>query len=828
MSNKKYAEIIVDNKSRSTDTAYTYIVPEEYSLDVKRGVRVLVPFGKGDKLLEGIIVDFKETTSYDSDKLKYIDSLIDKKPIISEKMLELASWMKVKYLAQYIEVFKTILPSGITNKVKKFATLNNIDESKKFEDLKSNHQKKIIEILKIHGDCEIKFIREKIGSSSIHKHINDLETLGIISTYERINVDVKKKYQKIVYKSFKDEDLEDITNGMNSNAVRQIQILNFLKGKESISLASLLKEVSTVSSTVTALEKKGFIRIIDEEVKRNPITKAIPNYPKVKLTEKQQACFDSIYSDMKYTKNNKFLIHGVTGSGKTEIYLQLIEKVLENKKQAIVLVPEISLTPQTVERFVGRFGNRVAVLHSRLSLGERFDEWQRIREGTVDIVVGARSAIFAPFKDLGLIIIDEEHETSYKSSMNPKYNTIEVAEKRCELENAALVLGSATPSIESYYRAKEGEMKLLTLSTRVLDRQLPPIEVVDMTEELEKGNKSIFSESLYDSIKENLKNKKQTILFLNRRGFSTFVSCRKCGYVVKCSDCDISMTYHISKNILKCHYCGLAKKPPTVCPECGSKYIKYFGIGTQKVEELVKKSFPEARIARMDVDNTTKKGSHEAILSRVKNGEVDILIGTQMISKGLDFPNVTLVGVIAADISLNLPDFKSSERTFQLIAQVSGRAGRGESKGKVILQTYEPEHYSIQTAQDHDYISFYEKEIILRKAFNYPPFYNIIGITIIGQNQGKVSIASRKLAGAIGLKIKERKLNFSNDNILGPNPAPISRIKSNYRWQIIIKCRDFEMDVIKGIIEEVCITDWHNEEYDEIRFNIDINPISIM
>ncbi len=827
MHHKKYAEIIVDNKSRNTDITYTYLVPDEYADEVQRGIRVLVPFGKGDKLLEGIITDFQEKISFDSHRLKYIDSIIDNKPVLSQQMLELASWMKSKYLAQYIEVFKTILPSGITNKVKKVVTLKNIHETKKFNGLKSNYEK-IIELLKKEGSCEIKFIRKKLDIRNIHRYIDELEKKGLIDIYEKIDSDVKKKYQKVVYKTFNDTELKTILNDMNSNAKRQIEMLEFLKGKESILLSDLLNQVSTVKSTALALEKKGYIKIIDEEVKRNPITKTIPEYPKVKLTKKQQECFDTIFSNITNNKNNKFLIHGVTGSGKTEIYLQLIEKILEVNKQSIVLVPEISLTPQTVERFVGRFGNRVAILHSRLSLGERFDEWQRIRDGSVDIVIGARSAIFAPFKDLGLIIIDEEHETSYKSSMNPKYNTIEVAEKRCELENSVLVLGSATPSIESYYRAKKGQIKLITLSTRVLDRELPPIEVVDMTDELEKGNKSIFSEKLFNSINENLNNNKQTILFLNRRGFSTFVSCRKCGYVVKCMNCDISMTYHISKNILKCHYCGLAKKPPSICPQCRSKYIKYFGIGTQKVEELVKESFPQARIARMDVDNTTKKGSHDKILSRVKNKEIDILIGTQMISKGLDFPNVTLVGIIAADISLNLPDFKSSERTFQLITQVGGRAGRGDSKGKVILQTYEPNHYSIKTAKEHDYISFYEKEIILRKAFNYPPFYNIIGITIVGQNQGKVSTVSKKAAEAIKLKLEKRKVNFSDDNILGPNPAPISKIKSNYRWQIIIKCKDFEIDEIKGIIEEICITDWNEKEYDDIRFNIDINPNSMM
>ncbi len=463
-----------------------------------------------------------------------------------------------------------------------------------------------------------------------------------------------------------------------------------------------------------------------------------------------------------------------------------------------------------------------------MSLGERFDEWRKIREGEVDIAIGARSAIFAPFNNLGLIIIDEEHETSYKSSMNPKYNTIEVAEKRCELENSALVLGSATPSIESYYRAKKGEIKLLTLSKRANNKSLPPIEIVDMKEELDGGNKSIFSRRLYKSIQDNLLRKKQTILFLNRRGFSTFVSCRKCGYVVKCKNCDISLTYHRSNNMLKCHYCGLAKKPPTTCPECGSKYIKYFGIGTQRVEEIVKKSFPFARIARMDVDTTSKKGSHEKILDKVKNGEVDILIGTQMISKGLDFPNVTLVGIIAADISLNLPDYKSSERTFQLITQVGGRAGRGDYEGRAILQTYESNHYSIMTAQKHDYVGFYDTEILLRKEFNYPPFSNIISITIVGMNEKEVTKESKKLVSSLWIKLREKDVSFENNNILGPNPAPIVKIKSNYRWQVIIKCKDYEINDIKGIIEEICIIDKSKTNHYDTRFVIDINPISIL
>ncbi|MTI47728.1 primosomal protein N' [Sporosalibacterium faouarense] len=823
-----FAEIIVDNRSRNTDMCYTYLVPDEYKSEIQIGMRVLVPFGRGDRLLEGVVVYLKENSDLDISKLKYVDSIIDVKPIISKEMLDLAIWMKEKYLAQYIDVFRTVMPSGITNKVKKYLKLTEKGTVNKLHLEQMENEKRIMDYLKEKGDSHVKEVRNKLDLRNIHKHVTYLEGNGYITTYDRIESNVNKKYQKVVFRNFDEDDTSNIVESMSNRAHKQKEVLEYISGLDQIVLSKLLKEMSTTRGTVNALEKKGYIKIVDEEIRRNPISKEIAKYHKITLTPQQKNCVDTIYDYSSNNINNKFLIHGITGSGKTEVYLQLIEKMLKDKKQSIVLVPEISLTPQTVERFVGRFGDRVAILHSRLSLGERFDEWQKIKNEEVDIVVGARSAVFAPFSRLGLIIIDEEHENSYKSSMNPKYNTIEVAEKRCEIENASLLLGSATPSVETYYRAIQGDIHLLTLSNRANNKELPPIEVVDMKDELDRGNKSIFSISLYKSIKENLARKKQTILFLNRRGFSSFVSCRKCGYVVKCKHCDISLTYHSSKHLLICHYCGLSIKPPTVCPDCGSKYIKYFGVGTQKVEELVRKNFPEARVARMDVDTTSRKGSHEKILDGVKEGKVDILIGTQMISKGLDFPNVTLVGIIAADMSLNLPDFKASERTFQLITQVGGRAGRGAHEGKVILQTYEPDHYSIEAAREHDFISFYDKEILLRETFNYPPYSNIINITIIGKNEREVSIAAGKLSNDIMNKIRKTNIKFSKDNLMGPNPAPIAKIKSNYRWQVVIKSEDFEMDKIKGIIEEICLTDMNKVKYGNIRFSIDINPISII
>jgi len=410
--------------------------------------------------------------------------------------------------------------------------------------------------------------------------------------------------------------------------------------------------------------------------------------------------------------------------------------------------------------------------------------------------------------------------------MNPKYSAIEIAEKRCEIENCSLVLGSATPSIETFYRCKSKEIMIFSLPNRVNNKSLPPIEVIDMKQELDLGNKSIFSRNLYMAIEENLKRKKQTILFLNRRGFSTFVSCRKCGYVAKCNECDIALTYHISENMLKCHYCGLAIKPPQKCPDCESKYIKYFGIGTQKIEDMVRKYFPNARIARMDVDTTNKKGSHERILSKVKDGEVDILIGTQMITKGLDFPNVTLVGIIAADLSLNLPDFKASERTFQLLTQVGGRAGRGEAEGKVILQTYEPDHYSINLSKDHDYINFYEKEILLRKEFKYPPYTNIINIVVSEKSEENVSKTIKDIYDQ--LLYYFNKENLQELILSAPNQSPVPKVKGNFRWHILMRIDDNNLEMVNNIIKRVCILNSDKISFNDCKINIDINPSSIV
>jgi primosomal protein N' (replication factor Y) (superfamily II helicase) len=576
--------------------------------------------------------------------------------------------------------------------------------------------------------------------------------------------------------------------------------------------AQLSKKFNLSISSINTMIKHGFLKsenIIEYRYNK----KSYPVFEEITLNSEQLNAFNTI----KNTNFNKFLIHGITGSGKTEIYMQLVSLMISQGKSSIILVPEISLTPQIVERFKGRFGQNISVFHSKLSDGERFDEWMRVKTGKVKLAIGARSAIFLPFANLGLIVIDEEHEGSYKSDSDPKYITKEIAEMKSDLNNCKVVLGSATPSIDSYYQCNIGNYKLIKINKRANNAVLPKIEIVDMREELLNNNKSILSKALYDSINSTLQNKQQIILFLNRRGFSSFISCRNCGYVFKCENCSISLTYHSDKNIMLCHYCGKSQPVKKVCPKCGSHYVKYFGIGTEKVEQEINKLFPSAKTIRMDLDTTRKKDSYEIIYNTFKNGGANVLIGTQMIAKGFDFKNVTLVGIIAADLSLNLPDYRSNERTYQLITQVSGRAGRGLNSGKVIVQTYNPQNYSIRYSAENDYDSFYNEEINIRKNMEYPPFTNILSITMSSKIETlllkKIQEAGNVIKGLININ--------ENIKMLGPCPCLIAKIKDNYRWQIIVK-GNFNNNFVSII--KITIYDLLKNVYNDIRMSVDINP----
>ena len=626
----------------------------------------------------------------------------------------------------------------------------------------------------------------------------------------------KEKLINFVYLAKETDEIENAIENKIIKSEKQIRVLKFLEENEEATVSDIEMFTEASRAIVKTLEKNGFVEIVTKEVERNPfIHKNIQRDKKRKLTEEQQLAFNTINKSIIEHEFKEFLIYGVTGSGKTEVYMQLIENILKQEKTAIVLVPEISLTPQMVDRFIARFGEEtIAVLHSKLSVGERYDQWNKIKNGDAKIVIGARSAIFAPIKNLGIIIIDEEHDDSYKSEMNPRYNAKDISKIKAKQNNIPLVLGSATPSVDIYYKAKQKEITLIELTKRANNSNLPNVEIVDLRNELAEGNRSMLSRRLYYLIQENIKNKKQTILFLNIRGFSTFIMWRDCGYVAKCPNCNISLTYHRKENMLKCHYCGHTENIIKVCPECKSEKVRYFGTGTQKLEEQVKKYFPEATTIRMDVDTVTKKNSHELIINKFKEESIDILIGTQMVVKGHHFPKVTLVGVIAADSSLNIDNYKASETTFDLLVQVAGRAGREKLPGNVIIQTYNPDNFCVQYAQKQDYNLFYNAEIHLREMLKYPPFCDIIMFGINGNIYKEVVEVSKFLYENL------KKYNIEGI-LLKPMPAPIDKIKNRYRWRMILKTTVTE-EIITNINE--LLNKYYAQNYKNTRVIVDINP----
>ena len=697
--------------------------------------------------------------------------------------ISIGQWVKVPFgiknniVDGFVLNLKEDNISGVRiKKIKAISLINPLltkDDIKLVEYLRENYLCKYIDGIRL------------LIPQGVLKGINNKYKLVVAITDKKVPSDIEEKYNDIL--SF----IKDNNGKFNKSELTKLHGLSIYK--------------------INKLINEGYLKVEEEIVYRYNLKEYV-NYKEKELTEDQLRAINQIQKSNK----NVFLLKGVTGSGKTEVYMNLVKEAICNEKSAIILVPEISLTPQMIERFKGRFGREVAVFHSKLSDGERYDEWYRVKEGKAKVVIGARSALFLPLENLGIIIIDEEHENTYKSEQNPRYVTREVAEYISTLKNCKVILGSATPSIETYYRAISGEIELIELKHRVDNKPMPIIEIVDMRAELNSGNVSMFSRKLFSEMKLSLEKKEQIILFLNRRGFSTFVSCRSCGHVFKCPKCDISMTYH-KNGYLICHYCGHGEMQSKVCPKCKSKYVKHFGTGTERVEEEVKKYFPKAKVLRMDMDTTRNKNSHETIYNSFKNGDGDILIGTQMIAKGLDFENVTLVGILAADMSLNVPDYRSAERTFQIVTQVSGRAGRGNKEGKVILQTYSPSNYSLNYAKNYDYEGFYNEEFTTRGLMYYPPFGKILLINASSKNESLLKNFMNTLKQELNIIYN----NEDNIEFLGPVPCIISKIKDNFRWQIIFK-GDISLDFCKKIKDK--LYQLNKNVYNEIKVTIDINP----
>ncbi|MGI5997349.1 MAG: primosomal protein N' [Lutispora sp.] len=813
MKDIKIAQIIVDNKCKETDRVYSYLIPDDMNLSI--GHRVIVPFGRSNKKVEGYVVGITDSIDFEINKLKSIISLTSNEVFLSPNMLKLIAWIREKYLCYYIEAIHGALPANIRIKNTYRYELNN--SNKGIDLLKEGYPEiltEIVEFIVENGDSATKEeLRDSFNDNLLENALKKLIKLGILRKRQIIKKQESIKYDKFVYPN-------NTHNMIISAAAKKQKLLMDLVCKNpGINIEVLKKDYSIGQETINTMLKKGYIKVEEREAYRLT-QEELPLEEKKVLTVEQQRAVKEIKNY--FDEGNHVLLNGVTGSGKTEIYLQLIETELEKGKQGIVLVPEISLTPQMIRRFISRFGNTVAVLHSGLSSGEKYDEWRRIAEGKAKVAIGARSAIFAPFNNLGIIIIDEEHESTYKSETRPKYDAREVAMKRSEIEGANLLFGSATPSIESYYKAVNNlnRMKLVSIDSRVNNKKMPDIEIIDMREELKSGNKSIFSNRLTEEINNALNSGNQLILFLNRRGYSTFVSCRSCGYVAKCPNCNISLTYHAKGDYLSCHYCGYSKANPKVCPSCKSKYIKYFGIGTQRVEKEFEGAFGKIKILRMDADTTTKKNSHKIILDKFRNKEAQVLIGTQMIGKGHDFPDVTLVGIITSDTYLNLPDFRAGERTFQMVTQSAGRAGRGDKPGVVIIQSYSPHHYSLIHARKHDYVGFFKDEIRLRKEMNYPPFSHLGQIVISGYKEDKVIRAAREVGDLINSLRSDKK----DIEIWGPSPAPLSRINNRHRWQLVLKA-DKENKLLE-LIKDFYSSNTLN--LSEIGISVDINPLSML
>ncbi|HCA80520.1 MAG TPA: primosomal protein N' [Bacteroidetes bacterium] len=786
------------------DRTFTYTVPPELTGSVSMGSRVLVPFGK--KKLSGIVIGFPKSSTIAS--LRSILDVLDTEPAFSSEMLQLTRWIGEYYFAPWGEVLKAATPQGLStsSKVRVRLVAHNVDTLLEETKRTAKIQHAILRALKESGELSLSQVQARAGAKSIRAALNEMERRGWILLEEHLGRTAKPKTENAATLTAAGkaalQSQEPAPAAAKKFTPAQQQVLTeLIRTDGPFGVTSLIRKLRISLSAVKSLEKKGLLTIEEREVLRGGDEWTSDQPISITLNPHQDAALAAISEALRINSHVTFLLHGITGSGKTQVYIESIRRALAQGKNAIVLVPEISLTPQTVRRFKSHFGTDVAVMHSQMSIGERYDTWRLARAGKIRIVIGPRSAIFAPLASIGLIVVDEEHESSYKQyDSSPRYHARDVAIVRASMNNAVVILGSATPSAESYYNALNGKYKLLELPERVDDAQLPAIEIVDMArerkeryEEFKKDRKEkgtwttklppmpSISRLLKHQIEERIAKKEGTILLQNRRGFSHVVECFECGYVERCDNCDVTLTYHVTKKHLRCHYCGSVKAAPNVCPKCKGTEIRHHAFGTQQIHEELNTLLPEARVLRMDLDTTTRKGAHDKLLTQFGRGEADILLGTQMVAKGLDFPRVTLVGVISADTQMLLPDFRSSERTFQLLTQVAGRAGRSKLTGEVIIQTLQPAHYSLKHASSHDFAGFYKEELEYRRELDYPPFSRIVLIEFRGASESDVTQHVNKFSEFL---MPKAGTWFS---VLGPADAAIPKIKNLYRKHLVVK-----------------------------------------
>lgn len=809
---QKVAKVIVDVPTMQTDQPFTYLVPENLNEQLAVGMRVEVPFGNGNRHVQGFVLAIEPMAATVLDEtnvqLKELVAVLDLKPVLNTEMLALADYMKEKTFAFKITCLQTMLPSVMRADYQKYIYLT--------DELSEELQDQLF-----YGLEEISW--DQAQERGILPQLMALRKQQKVDIRYEVTTRNKVKMVRFIQAAKEFEQLEEIRLGLRKGAKKKEQLLYYLQrlGTEKVTAVKEMKELGFSTALLNEAAKNGWLTFIEKEAYRDPFAnQTFEKTTALSLNAEQQVAVETILQSVQEQQSQTYLLEGITGSGKTEVYLQVIAEVLNQGKTAIMLVPEISLTPQMVQRFKSRFGEHVAVMHSGLSQGEKYDEWRKIERGEAEVVVGARSAIFAPIENIGVIIVDEEHEASYKQEETPRYHARDLAIWRSEYHHCPVVLGSATPSLESRARAQKNVYQRLRLTQRANQAAtLPTIDVVDMRKEVENSNVSSFSMSLQEKLQERLEKNEQSVLLLNRRGYSSFVMCRDCGYVLPCPNCDISLTLHMDSKTMKCHYCGHEERIPYRCPNCGQDKIRYYGTGTQKVEEELQTLLPDSRILRMDVDTTRRKGAHEKILRTFGEGQADILLGTQMIAKGLDFPNVTLVGVLNADTALNLPDFRSSERTFQLLTQVSGRAGRAEKPGEVIIQSFNPEHYAIQLAKAQDYEDFYTKEMYIRHRGDYPPYYFTVQITASHPEENEAAKQMFQIATKLKQGLSPQAI------LLGPTPNAIMRVNNRYFYQVIIKYKQEPM--LQPLLKEI-LTDTQRATARGLKLSIDAEPMNFI
>ena len=803
------AAVAVSNTSYGYDRRYKYRIPVELEERVYVGVRVLVPFGKGNRKRIGVVVRIDNISDLpvgeDITMFKPLRSVIDNEPLLNAEMLELMMWIRETTLCTYFEAFRTLIPIGLSVEFKQNYIVNTKNENTP-EVLSANARMLWYAVCE-NIDC--------LDDANI-KEVNELVEKGFL--VEKDSVKRRRKDETVKMHRLTEAYSEGYVIAEMSEKQRSVVELLENCGAASPKEIEYICGVST--AVLNALKKKNVIESFEYEVVRNPDIINSADVNDIVLSEEQENCYKGISQLIDLKKPDAALLYGVTGSGKTSVFVKLIRHVLDNGRNVIMLIPEISLTPQVLDKFQALFGNLVSVIHSNLSLSQRLNEYKRIKSGMSRIVVGTRSAVFAPLDNIGLIIMDEEGERTYKSESSPRYNAKDIAKKRCVTHNAVLLMASATPSVESFYYAETGRYKLFKMTQRYSQNSLPDVEILDLATEGFYGNSSIFTERLVDEININLQHKEQVILLLNRRGYYTFINCCDCKEPITCPNCSVPLTYHKVNNRLICHYCGHTEEMRNSCPSCGSPYLKQTGIGTQKVEDEIAGLFPDAKILRMDADTTYSRYAYEKKFKAFENGEYDIMLGTQMIAKGLDFPNVTLVGVLTIDKALFSGDFRSYERTFSLVTQVVGRCGRGDKQGRAFIQTYVPEHYVINLAAEQNYDEFYKQESEMRRALIYPPFCDTCMIEFSSEIDKCANIASQKFMQLIREKVSSEKINFPL-RVLEPAKCNYERINGKYRYRIIVKCRN--SSEFRRFIGDIYKLSFKLREFANVHTFVDIN-----